>query len=293
MFAEACSKVLPFTRPLAISTRMQSGDVRTDWATFMFLNSDGWFVTAAHAFDSFLKFQNDQKKAQEINSINASRSDAYGAPSSEIKLDPKFITNHSFWWSRDNLKLRETYVDRQMDIAVGRLDGFDPSWVADYPRFADPAEVRPGTSLCRAGYSFVNVKTQFDPERKAFRIPKIPVDTLMFPSEGMHTRTVSRGFSKKDNIEMRYVETSTPGYRGQSGGPIFDRNGTIHAMQVGTVHLPLDFHPVAEVDGQKVVENQFLNVGLGVHVTTLCEFLDKRNVEYYRNGEDTGYRIVS
>lgn len=38
-----------------------------------------------------------------------------------------------------------------------------------------------------------------------------------------------------------FIETSTPRLRGQSGGPIFDVNGAIWAIQSQTHHLKLGF----------------------------------------------------
>ena len=67
--------------------------------------------------------------------------------------------------------------------------------------------------------------------------------------------------SKEGNYDMLYVETSTPGLKGQSGGPIFDTNGHIYAMQVQPNHIPLGFHPISEYDGKSIEKNQFLNVG--------------------------------
>jgi len=93
---------------------------------------------------------------------------------------------------------------------------------------------------------------------------------------------------------MLYVETSTPGLRGQSGGPIYDKDCRICGMQAQTVHLPLGFHPTVEYEGKTVVENQFLNVGMGVHVKTIASMLKDRQVKFETGGakESGGFRIV-
>ena len=114
----------------------------------------------------------------------------------------------------------------------------------------------------------------------------------VFPNDGMVTRIVSRGMTNDNKFERLYVETSTPGLRGQSGGPVFDTEGRLCAMQVQTVHMPLGFHPTVEYDGKSVVENQFLNVGLGVHVRTIRAVLDDRGVRYDCEGDETGFRII-
>ena len=74
MFADACQKAMGYTRPVAVSTRTLDGTLRTDIASFIIVNKDGWAITAGHVFDSFAKFQSDSKKMEEIDAINSGRS---------------------------------------------------------------------------------------------------------------------------------------------------------------------------------------------------------------------------
>ena len=76
---------------------------------------------------------------------------------------------------------------------------------------------------------------------------------------------------------MKPIETSTPGLRGQSGGPIFDVAGAVCGMQSKTAHLPLGFSPRSK-SRRRVTEHQFLNVGLAVHAETMLEFFDRHGV---------------
>ena len=292
MFADACQKVAEFTRPVVVSTRLQDGTVKTECGTFIVINRDGGAIPAGHRLDSLVKFQTDQNKLKEIASLNESRRSLPGAPGMEVKPDPTYITNHSFWWGWDGVRMNKIFVNRQIDIAVGKLEPFDPSWVREYPVMKDPDHLRPGTSICRMGYSFLGIKSNFDEKTRNFTIPKIDARSVVFPNEGMHTRTINNGRTNDGKFDRLYVETSTPGLKGQSGGPIFDREGRIYAMQVFTAHLPLGFHPTAQYDGNAVVENQFLNVGNGVHVRTIRQVLDDRGVPYDAEGDETGFRII-
>lgn len=292
MFAEACAKVAEFSKPVVISTRHQDGSVTSECGTFIVLNRDGWIITAGHMYDAFVRYQSDLKKAQEINELNATRSSKPGAPSSQVKLDPTFITNHSFWWGWDGTQLTDVHVNRQLDMCIGRLEPFNPDWVREYPVLRDPDTLRPGTSVCRSGYPFIKIEGSWDDQKKAFRIPALPARDLIFPNEGIHTRTVDRGVNKDWNCQMLYVETSSPGLKGQSGGPIFDREGHLYAMQVQTMHLPLGFQPTVEMEGRTVIENQFLNVGLGIHIRTIRNILDTRGVRYDAEEDESGYRII-
>ena len=161
MFADACMKVTEFTKPVVVSTRLQNGEVRTECGTFIILNREGWAITAGHLFDSLQRFQTDQNKMREIASLNESRRSLPGAPPMEVKPDPEYIVNHSFWWGWDGVRMNNVYVNRQIDIAVGRLEPFNPDWVREYPVLKDPAHLRVGTSVCRMGYAFLGIKSTF------------------------------------------------------------------------------------------------------------------------------------
>jgi len=292
MFADACEKAARFTRPLIISTRQMDGKVSASCGAFVVINKEGWIMTAGHMFDSFVKFQGDQNKIKEVNELNSTRHSAPNSPSNMIRTDPEWLTNHSFWWAWDGVRLVEAFVDRQIDVCIGRLEPFDPKWITEYPVFRNPNNLRPGTSLCRLGFPFAQVESEFDEATKSFRIKKGVLPLPLFPNDGIHTRNIVKGRSKEGNYELLYVETSSPGLRGQSGGPIFDREGKIYAMQVQTAHMPLGFQPAAEYEGKRVVENQFINVGLGIHAKTIETILRDRNVKFQVEGENSGYRIM-
>ncbi|MCK9322508.1 MAG: serine protease [Candidatus Methanomethylophilaceae archaeon] len=291
MFADACEKAAKFTRPLIISTRMVSGTVVANCGAFVVINEDGWIMTAGHMFDSFVKFQNDQNKIKEVEELNK-RNSTPGSPNNQIKPDPEWLTNHSFWWGWDGCRLTNVYVNRQIDIAVGKLEPFDKNWIKEYPVFRNPETMRPGTSLCRLGFPFANVNSEFDSKLNSFHITKGTLPLPLFPNDGIHTRNVMRGKSKDGNYDMLYIETSSPGLKGQSGGPIYDRDCKIYALQVQTAHFPLGFQPTVENEGKRVVENQFMNVGLGVHGRTIQKILGDRGIKFHLEGDESGFRII-
>jgi hypothetical protein len=78
-----------------------------------------------------------------------------------------------------------------------------------------------------------------------------------------------------------FIETSSPGLRGQSGGPTFDINGTIWAIQSQTHHMKLGFG-----DNQKQskelehLKYQYLNVGWGTHALTITSFLTENKISF-------------
>ena len=286
MFADACEKAMKFTRPVIISTRTFDGRTHSGCATFFIVNRDGWALTAGHVFASNIKFNEDRKKIEEYNRKRANGEDPGPA-------DPDWITNHSFWWGWDNVRIAEAYVNMEVDLALCKLDGFKPDMVREYPVFKDPEKLRPGTSLCRTGFPFINDVTEFDEKTGGFRIKKGVLPMAFFPNEGIHTRNIFMGRSRDGDFEKLYVETSSPGIKGQSGGPIFDKNGCIAGMQSFTQHFALDFRPSAVNEkGETVEVNQFMNIGVGVHVKTIRAILDSKGVKYEIEGDDQGFRII-
>lgn len=279
MFSDACERAMKYTRPVIFSTRSANDVVSSSVGTFVVINREGWIVTAGHVFDSFVKYREDYEKA--------AKAEKEGKPK-----DPARITNHSFWWGGDGLTLENVYVNREIDIAFGRLSGFRPETVREYPEFKTGDTVRPGTSLCRIGFPFVGLNADFDHEEKRFVLPPGALPIAFFPNDCIHTRNLLTGNSKDGGYEMLYIETSTPGLRGQSGGPIFDRSGRIAGIQVKTMHLPLGFKPEVATEKGTVVENQFLNVGVGVHVDTVTTIMDSLGIRYASETDDVGYRIL-
>ena len=285
MFGDACEKAMKFTRPVIISTRQYDGNVNCSCGTFIVVNDDGWIVTAGHVFDSFMAYQEQNKKIKELEAQNS-------RGTSRIKIEPKWLTNHSFWWAWDGVRLNDVFVDRKIDLAVGRLEPFNKKWVSEFPVFKDPKKMRPGTSLCKLGFPFSKINAAFDEEKNSFRLAEGTLPLPLFPVEGMHTRNIANGKGADGIIDALYVETSSPGIKGQSGGPIFDKDCNICGIQVRTNHMPLDFRAEANVEGKKVVENQFMNLGVGVHVKTITDLLRKKNVSFMSEDEPE-YKIIS
>lgn len=285
MFASACTKASSFTRPVATSLRLVDGSISTNFSTFIIVNSEGWTIMAAHTFDSFAKYQSDQNKIKELDLLNANRSG-----DDIIKKDPKLISNHSFWWGWDGVQMNNITVNRKVDIAIGKLQNFDSAKVKEYPVFADPSTVVPGKTLCRLGYPFVGLKTEFDEKLNGFRIPRIDHRTNLYCNDGIVSRSFSPGKSP-DGAEVTYIDTSTPGIQGQSGGPLVDTDGNLCGMQVSIYSIPMGIQPTVEYDGSRVVENQFVNIGRALHVSTIRQMLDAKGIRYQSVDNPEEYKI--
>ncbi len=75
-------------------------------------------------------------------------------------------------------------------------------------------------------------------------------------------------------VDRLLIETSSPGLRGQSGGPLVDEDGKVCGIQSYTIHYSLKFN----------VQDQFLHVGRAIHAKSIIEFLDRYNISYQSAG---------
>jgi len=288
MFAKAVALSGQYTRPVIISKYLENKDVQAGIATFVMVNADGWIVTAAHVLQGLIDMQNStiQKAAylKAVEAINANTSYSTKQKKREIsQLKPNlhWITNHSLWWGVDGITVKgDATVDPTADLAVAQLTGpIDKLNVTSFPTFANSkGAVAQGTSLCRLGYPFHDIKAVYDQAKGQFQIPNLP-HLAMFPNDGIVTRNVMTNDNPIKRM-VHFIETSTPGLLGQSGGPVFDVEGTVWGLQVRTVHLSLGFSPKVKVSGKEIVEHQFMHCGWATHVSHVRELLDRAKVTY-------------
>jgi len=288
MFAEACRLVSRFTRPVIIFTRFYDKTVKCGCGAFIVLNDEGWILTAAHLWKSFFAHKEHSKQIAEYNEkVRAIQSNP-GLDAKQkseglrrLKNNPRWITNHSFWWGWDGVTVEDIRFLPEGDIAVGRLDSYDPKMVETYPVIKDPtSNLDIGTSLCRLGYPFLQIEATFDEKNCTVELAPGTLPLPRFPIEGIYTRNAIAGKSRDGKYEIKFLETSSPGFRGQSGGPVFDVKGTVWAIHSRTAQLPLGFGPGEKKDGQETEEKQFLNVGLGVHPELIVTFLRDNGIRF-------------
>lgn len=264
MFAVAYKVVSSFTHPVVISNRFFDNTVECGCGAFVVINDEGWIITVAHLWDSFFLFQqhakeisdyqNQLKLIQQDKNLDGKRKKK---KIDHLKKNPRWITNHSFWWARDNVQLKDVKPLPEGDIIIGRLDPFDSKSIGSYPVLKDPANLSIGTSLCKLGYPFHKIEATFDETKNMFELAPGALPMPRFPIEGIYTRNVVVGKSKDGRYDIKFLETSSPGLRGQSGGPVFDVKGTIWAVQSRTAHFPLGFSPKVKKNGERLKKISF------------------------------------
>jgi hypothetical protein len=274
--------------PIIISMRFYDKSVECIGGAFVVLNDEGWIITVAHLWESFLAFQqhtNEIKAYEEqLEAIKQDQNLTVKQKNKKIrqmKPNSRWIINHSLWLGWDGVSIKDIKALPEGDILIGRLEPFEPKMVKPYPVIKDPLkDLDVGTSLCKLGYPFHEPKASYDESKDVFTLAPGVVPLPLFPIEGIYTRNAVAGKSKDGKYEIKFLETSSPGLRGQSGGPIFDTNGTVWAIQSRTTHFPLGFSPKVKKNGKEVEENQFLNVGLGVHPELIVAFLRDNRVTF-------------
>ena len=286
MFAIACGLARKFTQPVIVSIKTYDGTVSSGCAAFVVINRDGWIVTVAHLWESHHAANAHRKEIAAYEAqLKAIRGNAtltgpeQEAQANAIPINPKWITHSSFWWGWDGVNLRDVKPLPEADLILARLEPFDQNWVSTYPTFKKPSSnFNQGTSLCRLGFPFHDIATTFDNSTGRFMLDRACLPPPSFPIEGIFTRTITAGKTSDKRYDIKFIETSSPGLRGQSGGPIFDTHGTVWGLQSRTRHLPLGFSPKLQKGSTTVEEHQFLNVGEGIHAGLILSYLKDNGV---------------
>ena len=292
MFSKAVSVACGFTRPVVLSSRTSDGDCQSTIGACVVLNDECWILTAGHLLeivrqhrDSALRHQGYRDNVVEFQrDTTADKRFRKRGVRTFHRPATASVRHHSVWWGTDHMRLVEAKVNPAADLALGRLEPFDPTTVPHFPVIKDPSrDYAPGRSLCKLGFPFQHIVPVYDEATNAFTLPPGSVPLAMFPLEGMFTRIVdTRAPGSGEGETSPFIETSSPTLIGQMGGPVFDRDARVWGIQSHTMHYPLGFHPPVPGGGQGQVEHQFLNVGLAVHARVIVQLLDTEGVAYRR-----------
>lgn len=287
MFRNACTIANSFTRPVLLCRQSANGACTAGIGSFVVVNDEGWIVTAGHIIDQLQTLvKEEQATANHPGAVAAIQADGsltkkekYDLVKALGKLGADSTQRAGAKWGMSNSALVDVKRHPTIDLAVGRLDPFDPAEFNNYPVFKDPAkDFEQGASLCKYGYPFHTVTPTWDNVANKFQVGANPIPS--FPIEGILTRTVEIVGGQASAYPLKYVETSSPGLRGQSGGPTFDVHGAIWAIQSQTHHFALGFNPQVPNGKNGETEHQFLNVGWGVHAETVIGALTELGVRH-------------
>jgi hypothetical protein len=301
MFRSAVAAAMKFTHPVLVPRRQKNGICSSSLGTFVVVNADGWIITAGHVLEEISKIATEEIAAREHERLEAAiRNDASLSQKDRMRalrnlghLAPDSTDRCSALWgglnSSKQMSLQDISIVAGVDVGIGRLDPFDAKAVSAFPEFKDPKkDFEVGASLCRLGFPFHNITPQWDTTTNGFVLPTQAFPIPFYPNDAILTRfhevkVVDRaGNPVASPFPTLRIETSTPGLKGQSGGPIFDVKGAVWGIQCVTQHLPLGFNCVIKdpLTGRSQEEHQFLNLGIGVHAATIIGLFDQVGVKY-------------
>lgn len=290
MFVKAIEKVSQFTRPIHTITRNYNDEIVTPGAaSLFFINELGYAITCKHVAvmilqaDTINNYYKQFKEERDLLSGNK-----YNRKLRELEAKYKFKKEITVQIKNNFINCVdsggfEILLHPVFDLAVIKFNGYKNLHYNNYAVFLkDSAKIKQGKSLCRLGYPFPEFNNySFEKEGDTIEWTSDgQVGTPTFPIDGIMTRQII------DSGIIAGIELSTPGLRGQSGGPLFDENGIIYGMQSSTHHLHLGFDIVEKeifTNGKKtkVSNHPFLHLGNCVHVDVIKSFLKENDVKFY------------
>lgn len=291
MFIESIERVSKFTRPIHTITRFYNiKEVVPGAATVFFVNEDGWALTCKHVIQllavadqvnkNYENFKTELKEIEDDPEFETKKTEL--EQKFNYKEDSTIQIKNTFVNCVDKLTGYKWHVHPKYDLALLQFQGFDQLQCEEFATFrAENNSLKQGKFLCRLGYpfpEFTNYKYNQDTDNIEWTNEGV-TGSPKFPIEGMITRFLA------DNGKTFGIEMSTPGLRGQSGGPLFDNDGFIQGMQFSTKHLHLGFdieNKEIRVKGQKkeVNDYSFIHLGQCIHESILKEFMNEKGVKF-------------
>jgi len=234
MFINAIERVQKFTRPIHTLLRnYNSSIIEPGCATLFIINADGWALTFKHVADLFkLSTILTKNRKNYYNDISLCK----GKPK-EKRLIKDTIRRYGYSKSSPfevhirviNCVVNASKIHSEkhptLDIALLKFEDYEQLLCNEFPVFPkDTSGLKPGKFLCRFGFPFPEFTNfKLDTNRDEICWTSEGRDSSpWFPIEGMITRHLADKQSKICGFEL-----STPGLRGQSGGPAFDEEGNV------------------------------------------------------------------
>ncbi len=291
MFVKAIEEVSHYTRPIhSIMRSYGSNKVFPGASTLFFVNEEGDAITCRHVAELLLKAEhiNQQYLLFTQARFRLKNDEQHQAHLAEIEAQFNYAKEsmaqmkNNFVNCFDRITSFDCKLHPVVDLAIIRFKGFQKKFYSGYARFFDSStSIKQGKSLCRLGYPF----PEFSNFQYNYQTDDIEwmregnANSPSFPIDGIVTRLIAQ------NGKVTGVEMSTPGLRGQSGGPLFDTDGVVYGMQSSTRHLHLGFdlenfevHLGSQT--KRITNTPFLHVGQCVHVDVIKEFLTEQGVGF-------------
>ncbi len=293
MFVEAIETADQYTRPIHFITRLYNeANILPGAGTLFFVNEEGCAVTCRHVAEVIIQAE---RINQHYRNFSGERQRAANDPQANLlyqRLEQKYnlITGTAiaqkiqFVRCYEGIGEIDITLHHQHDLAILRFKNCKNRQYGNFAKFVpDNEPIKQGKSLCRLGYPFPEFTNfKYNPSNDDIDwTAEGRTQTPSFPIDGIVTRHIGDEQGQISGIEM-----STPGLRGQSGGPLFDTRGVVFGMQSMTRHLHLGFDMVnqevwLDTHRAKVSNHPYLHVGMCVHANIIKQFLRQNNIKYY------------
>ncbi len=293
MFIDAIEKVGNYTRPVHTISRTYGGKkVIPGAGTLFFVNEEGFAITCKHIAEMLLSsdkinahYQQFKNERQQVMQQGKHQQLVKGLELKyQYKADTLLQLKNNFVDCVDKMSGFTMHMHPTLDLAIIKFNDYNSLHYTGYAKFIkDDSSIKQGKFLCRLGFPFPEF-TNF-----TFNAPADDIEwtstginvSPRFPIEGMVTR-----FLADQQNGLHGIEMSTPGLRGQSGGPLFDAAGRVCGMQSSTKHLHLGFDMVdTEIlvnnTVKKVSDYSFIHLGQCIHVNVIKAFLRQYAVKFY------------
>lgn len=295
MYVQAIEEISKFTRPIHTIARYYGNDFVTPWAaSLFFVNNQGVALTCKHVAENWINQDNINTNYQnfkvekvllgnQIDAVYLSKltelENKYNLKSQETSIQIQNRIMDSF----DTISGFDCIIHPNLDLAIIKFKGFNRILYQSQAVFvANDTPIKQGKSLCRLGYPFVEFSNfEYNTSTDSIAFNELGnSSTPSFALDGMVTRNLA---DQSKNIWG--VEMSTPGLKGQSGGPLFDTNGLVYGMQSATNHLHLGFDIKGREilsEGKKVTLNNqpHLHVGHCIEAGAIKDFLRMNQIDF-------------
>lgn len=286
MYKKSIKENTKFLMPFIQGIKLYgSNEIEQGIGTMMVLNKHGDILTCKHTAEQFIIQGELASRYKDIckELSNAKNSNERKKIEKKYALTPNSMVlteiNNPFANNKGESVTFNIILHDTLDMAILRPENIIFE-VDNYPVFSKKIPEQ-GQSVCRLGFAFPEYDIyEYSEKLKAIvRKEKIIASFPVFPIDGIITRTVV-----DENKNAYAIETSTPGLRGQSGGPIFGPDGLIYGMQYMTKHMDMNIDINMKVkrgvEERKVDYTPFLGLGVGISSTEIIKFLEKNNIEF-------------
>ena len=295
MFVNAIEEIQQFTRPIhTIVKHYNNNFIQPGAATLFFVNELGVAITCKHVLGQLIAEHDINSKYSSFKDekkLFGTKTDGkYIKKLKELEIKYNYSSQEAIAQIKNLLisctdgSQYDYFLHPTLDLAILKFKNVKQISYHSYAKFLkDGSQLKQGKSLCRFGFPFAEFNN-FKYDLVNDEINFTDTGNMLspsFPIDGIITRLV--GDEQKNIVG---IELSTPGLRGQSGGPLFDINGIVCGMQSETMqyHLGFDEQKIEIVSkGRKtnVVNHSFQNVGRCIHVDAIKQFLKLHNIKYY------------